>query len=81
MAGIIYADTATIEATSGHMQVTFSSGGDQFRFHLPAHVAINLREKVMRDGWQVLCAPDAEVVALSARRARARREARAKREA
>lgn len=76
MAGIIHTDTVNVEATSGHMLVSFTSGGDEFRFHLPKHVAIHLREKVMRDGWQVLCAPDAEVVSLAARKARQRREAR-----
>jgi len=60
------------------MRVTFESGGDQFCFHLPAHIAIMLRETIMRDGWQVLCAPDAETVSLAARRARSKRETRKK---
>lgn len=80
MAGIIHVDAATVEATSGHMLITLESGGDQFRFHLSAHVALRLREVIMRDGWQVCCAPDAEIVSLAARRARTKREARAARE-
>jgi hypothetical protein len=60
------------------MLVAFESGGDAFRFHVPAHVALLFRHRIMADGWQVCCAPDAEVVSLAARRARARREARAR---
>jgi hypothetical protein len=44
------------------MRVTFTSGGEDFRFHLPAHVALKFRQRIMTDGWQVCCAPDAEVV-------------------
>lgn len=62
MSGITIVDGARLEATTGHMFVTFESGGDLFRFHLPAHVALRFRQAVMRDTWQVCCAPDAEVV-------------------
>jgi len=64
MAGVILTDAAKVEATSGKMVITFSSGGDDFRFHLPPHVALGFRDTVMRDGWQVCCAPNAEVVRL-----------------
>lgn len=64
MSGILYIDDASVEATSGHMLVTFKSGGDAFRFHLPAHVALRFRHTVMQDAWQVCCVPDAEVVTL-----------------
>ena len=74
MSGVLYVEDASVQANSGHMLVTFKSGGDAFRFHLPAHVGVKLREVIMRDGWQVLCAPDAETVSLAARRARAKRE-------
>ena len=62
MSGILYIDGASVEATSGQMLVTFTSGGEDFRFHLPGHVALKFRHKVMADGWQVCCIPDAEVV-------------------
>ena len=64
MTGILFVDRSQVEATSGRMLITFSSGGDDFRFHLPPHVAIKLRQHIMRDGWEVLCVPDAEVVHL-----------------
>lgn len=67
MSGIIYAEAAEVEATTGHMLVTFKSGGDTFRFHIPAYVALKFRHVIMRDGWQVCCAPDAEVVKFSPR--------------
>ena len=62
MTGVLYIDAASIESTSGKMLITFTSGGDDFRFHLSANVAIRFREMIVRDGWQVLCAPNAEVV-------------------
>ena len=68
MTGILYIDAASVEATSGQMLVTFESGGDTFRFHLPPHVAIRFRDRVMKDAWQVLCAPDAEVVQFKPKR-------------
>jgi hypothetical protein len=64
MTGVLYIEEATVEATSGQMLITFKSGGDSFRFHLPPHVALKFRQTIMTDGWQVLCAPDAEVVPL-----------------
>mgnify|MGYP003383741375 CR=1 FL=1 len=68
MNGVLHIDGAKVEATTGHMLVTFESGGDAFRFHLPAHVALHFRQMVMRDAWQVCCAPDAEVVNFEAGR-------------
>jgi hypothetical protein len=76
MSGVLYTEAAAINATSGHMLVTLTSGGEDFRFHLPAHVALKFRQRIMTDGWQVCCAPDAETVSLAARRSRNRREAR-----
>jgi hypothetical protein len=40
MSGVLYVEAATVEATTGRMLVTFRSGGDDFRFHLPANVAL-----------------------------------------
>jgi hypothetical protein len=68
MSGILYIDETAVEATTGHMLVTFKSGGDAFRFHLPAHVALSFRQSVMQDAWQVCCAPDAEVIELQRKR-------------
>ena len=48
--GILYIEAASVEATSGQMLVTFKSGGEDFRFHLPAHVALKFRHKIMTDG-------------------------------
>ena len=62
MHGITHVDDTKVEATSVHMLVTFHSGGDVFRFHSPAHIALRFRNAVMRDAWQVCCAPDAEMV-------------------
>ena len=62
MTGILFVEGAAVEATSGQMLLTFTSGGEDFRFHLPANLAIRFREKILADGWQVLCAPNAEVV-------------------
>lgn len=70
MSGVLYIEAATVEATSGRMLVTFTSGGEDFRFHLPGHVALRFRHKVMTDAWQVCCAPDAEVVSLRKPRSR-----------
>lgn len=70
MNGVLYVDGAAVEATTGHMLVTFNSGGDAFRFYLPANVALKFRHSVMQDAWQVCCAPDAEVVALKRKRTR-----------
>jgi hypothetical protein len=64
MSGITFVDSTTVEATTGHMLITFGSGGENIRFHLPAHVAIRFRQAMLKDGWQILCAPDAEVVPL-----------------
>ena len=64
--GILYIEEATVEATSGQMLLTLTSGGDAFRFHLPPSVAVPFRENIMRNGWAVLCAPDAEVTPLFA---------------
>lgn len=64
MAGILYVEEAAVEATSGKMLVTFTSGGDAFRFHLAPHIALKFRETITRDGWQVLCASDAQVTPL-----------------
>jgi hypothetical protein len=68
MAGILFVEDATVEATTGQMLLTFTSGGEDFRFHLPAHIAIRFRQKVMADGWQVVCAPSAEVVTFKRKR-------------
>ncbi len=68
MSGVLYIEAASVEATSGQMLVTFASGGEDFRFHLPAHIAIRFRQKIMTDGWQVCCAPDAEVVPIRPKR-------------
>lgn len=70
MNGILYIDETAVEASTGHMLVTFKSGGDAFRFHLPAHVALRFRQSVMQDAWQVCCAPDAEVIELKRTRTR-----------
>ncbi len=64
MSGVVYVDEAKAEATTGRMLITFISGGDLFRFHLPAHVALRFRQTIMRDAWQVCCVPDADVVTL-----------------
>ena len=64
MSGVIYVDEAKAEATTGRMLITFNSGGELFRFHLPAHVALMFRQAIMRDAWQVCCVPDADVVQL-----------------
>ncbi|HUE80294.1 MAG TPA: hypothetical protein VMN38_11780 [Sphingomicrobium sp.] len=70
MSGVLYVEAAAVEATTGRMLVTFSSGGDDFRFHLPAHVALKFRHSVLQDTWQVCCAPDAEVVTFKPKRKR-----------
>jgi hypothetical protein len=71
---ITYVDGAAVEASSGRMLLTLMSGGDKLQFHIPAHIALTLRHTIMRDGWQVHCAPNAETVSLAAVRARKRRE-------
>ena len=77
MNGVLYVENAKVEATTGQMLVTFSSGGDLFRFHLPAHAALMFREAIMRDAWQVCCAPAADVVQLQpARRRKAKRSSK-----
>lgn len=73
MTGVLYIDEADVEATSGRMLVTFRSGGDAFRFHLPPNVALQFRQRIMTDAWQVCCAPDADVVALKGARKAGRR--------
>ena len=70
MTGILYIEAAAVEATSGRMLLTLTSGGEAFRFHLPANVAIRFRQTIMEDGWQVLCAPNAEVVPFRRKRRR-----------
>nr|WP_295672188.1 hypothetical protein [Sphingomonas sp.] len=77
MSSVIYVEETAVEATTGHMLLTFKSGGDALRFHLPAHVALRFRQAVMQDAWQVCCAPDAAVVKLQPkqnRRAKAKPE-------
>ena len=64
MSGIVYVDEAKAEATTGRMLITFHSGGELFRFHLPAHVSLMYRQAIIRDAWQVCCAPNADVVQL-----------------
>lgn len=59
---IAYVDAFEVEATSGRMLVTFKSGNDELRFHIPAHLALRFRHRVIEDAWQVCCAPNAEVV-------------------
>jgi hypothetical protein len=67
MTGLIYiAKAPTIVATSGDLQIDLESGGDHFRFILSRHAAIAHREQMMREGWPVLCAPNAPVVPLYA---------------
>ena len=68
MSGILYIDGAAVEVTSGQMLVTFTSGGEDFRLHLPAHIALKFRQRIMTDAWQVCCAPDAEVVPIKPER-------------
>ena len=68
MAGILFVEDSAVEATSGQMLITFKSGGENFRFHLPAHIALRFRQKIMADGWQVCCAPNAEVVPFKPKR-------------
>ena len=70
MAGILIVEGAAVEATSGQMLLTLTSGGEDFRFHLPANVAIRFRELILADGWQVDCAPNAEVVPFRPKRRR-----------
>lgn len=70
MSGILFVDAAKVEATSGQMLITFGSGGDAFRFHLPPHIALRFRTSLFRDGWQIVCAPDAEVVELRPKKGR-----------
>lgn len=65
MQGIIFVEDAKVEATTGHMRITFRSGDAAFEFYLPGPVALMLRETVMKHAWQVCCAPDAEVVKFS----------------
>ncbi len=67
---ILYVEAASVEATTGQMRVTFTSGGEDFQFHLPGHIALRFRYKVMADAWQVCCAPDAEVIPLRPKRRR-----------
>lgn len=70
MSGILYVEQTAVEAKTGHMLVTFKSGEDAFQFHLPGNVALAFRHAVIRDAWQVCCAPDAEVVQLDHKRNR-----------
>ena len=64
MSGIVYVDGAKAEATTGRMLITFHSGGERFRFHLPAPVALMFRQAIIRDALQVCCVPNADVVQL-----------------
>jgi hypothetical protein len=72
--GVLYIDAASVEATTGRMLITFKSGGDAFRFHPPPNVALRFRETIMKEGWQVLCAPDAELVQFPSAKAKKRRK-------
>jgi hypothetical protein len=58
MSGILYIDEAAAEATTGHMLVTFVSGGEAFRFHLPGNVALKFRRAIIENTWQVCCVPN-----------------------
>lgn len=68
MAGILFIEDTAVEATSGQMLITLKSGGEDFRFHLSANVALRFRQKILADGWQVLCAPNAKVVPFKPKR-------------
>jgi hypothetical protein len=70
MNGVLFVEDAKVEATTSRMLVTFTSGGDQFRFHIPAHTALKFRERIMRETWQVCCAPNADVVKLKPKKMR-----------
>ena len=70
MSGVAYVDEAKAEATTGRMPITFYSGGELFRFHLPAHVALMFRQAIIRDAWQVCCVPNADVVHLKPKQTR-----------
>ena len=70
MNAILYVKDAAVEATTGQMLVTFNSGGELFRFHLPAHIALKFRQVIIKDAWQVCCAPDADVVQLKPKQRR-----------
>ena len=72
MTGVLYTEGASVDSASGRMLVTFTSGGEDVRFHLPANVAVLFRQKIMTDGWQVCCAPNAEVVPIKSKRRRSR---------
>jgi len=69
VSGVLYAEGAKAEATTGHMLVTFTSGGEEFRFHLPANVALKFRQSVITDTWQVCCTPS-EPIKFSKKRRR-----------
>jgi hypothetical protein len=70
MNGLLYVEATEVEASSGRMLVTFQSGGDAFRFYIPADVALLFRQRVLEDAWQVCCAPNAEVITLKPKRRR-----------
>ena len=70
MSCVIYVEETALEASTWHMLVTFKSGGDALRFHLPAHLALRFRHAVMKDAWQVCCAPGAEVIEVKPKRTR-----------
>lgn len=61
MSGIIYVEQTSIEAATDHMLLTFSSGGDEFRFRLSRHLALRFRLEVQRESWPVEAAPDCEI--------------------
>lgn len=62
MGGVLYIEKAMVEATTGQMLLTLTSGGEDFRFHLPAPIALDFRHRIIEDTWQVRCIPDADVV-------------------
>ena len=62
MNGIVFVESAEVEAATDHMLLTFESGDDKFRFRLSRHLARRFRHDVQRNGWAVDCAPDCEVL-------------------
>ncbi len=65
MNGIVFVESATTKATAGHMLLTFKSGGDAFRFHLPAHLALVFAHAMVRDACQNCGAPGADIIKFS----------------
>ncbi len=73
MSGVLYVDETAVEPTTGHILLSFKSGGNAIRFHIPAHVTLQFRQAVMQGAWQVCCAPDSEVIELKRKRAHKRK--------